>query len=111
MAGISGKVNWRAISSGDRNIIIESVKQAISKSDGYILNFQLFSDLALSLTIEIEEKQIPALYQALSPLLNLIEPLPANLNSHSEKEWWVLMNITFSQGTGDVSQEVPMVPG
>ena len=54
------KLSWRIFSNEDRNIVIEAVKTAISTSNGCIVNYSMFSDLAMALSIEIEEKEILA---------------------------------------------------
>ena len=36
--------------------------------------------------------------------------LPDDLDSGSEKEWWLLIHLTFGSGTGDFKVEVPAVP-
>lgn len=111
MSRVKNKLNWQAYSNKERIKIIESIKETISKSDGYIINFTLFSDLALSLNIEIEENKISDLHSELSKFIKISEPLPDNLNLNSSKEWWILMNISFSKGKGDLKVEIPNVPG
>ena len=111
MSRVKNKLNWQAYSNKERIKIIESIKETISKSDGYIINFTLFSDLALSLNIEIEENKISDLHSELSKFIKISESLPDNLNLNSSKEWWILMNISFSKGKGDLKVEIPNVPG
>ena len=105
------KLNWEAFSSKDRNKVIEEVKNCISTHDGYILNFNLFSDLALSLSIEIEEKKIPALLKALSYVITIDDFISKKIKLDSKKEWLIFMNISFSQGKGVLKREIPSVPG
>ena len=52
------KLTWELFSNEDRTKVIEAVKNAISSSDGCIINFNMFSDLAFALSIEIEENRI-----------------------------------------------------
>jgi len=47
------KLFWEAYSNGDRNKTIDLVKEVILKNDGYLINYMMFSDLAISLRIEI----------------------------------------------------------
>ena len=105
------KVNWKAISTGNRNAVIEYCKTAITEREGCILNFQLFSDLALSLVIEIEEKYLTDLYETLSQVASISESPPDGLDLHSEASYWVLIHISFSRGKGELEIEVPEVPG
>ena len=111
MARVLKKINWEAFSNKDRNEAIDELKSNISKSGGYIINFTLFSDLALSLTIEIEEKNILDLYKKIGETLKISEPEPENLDNNSNKDWWVLMNISFSKGKGDLKVDIPAIPG
>lgn len=105
------KLNWQAYSSVDRNQIIEKIKDAISISDGYIMNFNVFSDIALSLSIEIKENAIKKLHNALSNILKVSDLDIENINLGSRKEWLIFINISFSNGTGNLKRKIPSVPG
>ena len=111
MSRIRNKLNWQAISSKERYAALEELKTTISQSGGYITNFKMFSDLALSLTIEIEEGRIPRLYTNLCKTLRIEEQLDEDININSVKEWWILMHVSFSKGTGNLRIAVPAVPG
>ena len=78
-------------------------------SEGFILNFNMFSDLALTLCIEIEEQNINTLYQNLDKIVTLssFEDKPTK----SKKEGIVYLNVTFNKGTGKLKQIIPSVPG
>lgn len=104
-------LRWQAFSNQDRNSVLDAVKEAISASDGCILHFNMFSDLGISLCIEIEENKIIALHQSLGLLLNVSKLEPTELNPESKKERLVFMNISFGQGKGRLKKEVPNVPG
>lgn len=105
------KLNWQAYSVNDRNETIEKVKEAISRNDGYILNFNMFSDLALSLHIEIEENRIIDLHSALKGIIKLSDIDVEKILGTSRKEWFVFLNISFSKGKGELKTKVPAVPG
>lgn len=105
------KLNWQAFSNDERNKVIEELKEIISNNDGYIINFNMFSDLALSLNIEIEENRILELYKALTHILNVSDFDTKNINFESRKEWLIFMNISFSIGKGELKKEIPSVPG
>jgi len=95
----------------ERNKAIEELKGIISNNGGFIINSNFFSDLALSLTIEIEEKDILKLHSTIEESMKISESGLENLNAKSKAEWWIFLNITFSQGTGDLKTDVPNVPG
>jgi hypothetical protein len=104
------KLSWQAFSNGDRNTIIESVKNAISSNDGCIMNFNMFSDLALSLSIEIEAYKAKELYKSFSEILSINDDENA-INSESKKELLIFMNISFGKGKGTLKSQIPAVPG
>ena len=111
MAGVKNKLNWQAFSSDERNKVIELLKSTISRNGGYIIHFNIFSDLALSLNVEIEESNISKLYKELSKIIKISEPEPEIINTKSESEWWILMNISLSKGNGKLKVKIPNVPG
>jgi hypothetical protein len=75
------------------------------------LNSNFFSDLALSLTIEIEEKHIASLYTRLKEAMNISTFDFDNIDRQSQKEWWIFLNITFTRGKGDLKIATRDVPG
>ena len=105
------KLNWQAYSNADRNKIIEEVKDSISKNDGCIMNFNMYSDLALTLCIEIEEYKIIGLHKTLSCKLTVSDFDVENINLDSKKEWLIFLNMSFNKGTGNLKTMIPAVPG
>lgn len=101
---MKSKLSWAAYSNSDRNKIIESVKTTISKNDGYIINFNMFSDLAMSISIEIEENKIQTLHKDLSLIVGISEIESDNFNLNSKKEWLIFMNISFGKGKGGLKK-------
>lgn len=71
----------------------------------------MFSDFALSLILEIEEQRIESLYKDISAKMEILETIPENTNNDFKKEWWILINVSFSSGKGELKVEVPGVPG
>ena len=108
---MKNKLNWNIFSDQDRNKTINDLKVTISSSGGFIVNSNFFSDLALSLTVEIEEKDIARLYSKLNETMSIEEVSFENMSDTSVKEWWIFLNITFVSGKGDLKIEVPEVPG
>ena len=104
------KLSWQVFSNDDRNEVIEAVKNTISNSGGCIMNFNMFSDLALTLSIELEENKIQTLHKALSLVVNISEFELHDLNLESKKEWIIFMNISFGSGKGELKHEIPEVP-
>lgn len=105
------KLSWEAFTDHSRIQAIEEVKDVISINGGCIVNFSMFSDLALSLSIEIEENRIFGLYKTLSSILKISGFDIKNINSESAKERLIFLNISFSSGRGELKNEIPDVPG
>ena len=78
---MKNKLNWQLLSSRERHSAIEALKATISHNDGYILNFRMFSDLALSLQVEIEEQNILSLYSEINEEMRILDQQPENLQS------------------------------
>ena len=105
------KLNWQGHTSTGRQNAIEQIKQVISSCGGSIMNFNVFSDLAMALSIEIEENEIPGLYDSLGKYLILSEFDPSVIKLDSQREWYIFLNISFSSGKGNLKTEIPEVPG
>jgi hypothetical protein len=99
---------WNGISKDER---IKSISEITTIIDKYaaIINFQRFSDISLSLVIEIEENKLNDLYKRLEEVM-FIKGLDIAM-SDSTTECIILFNITFTKGTGDMKYEVPNIPG
>jgi len=105
------KLNWQAYTNRNRTEVLEAVKEAVNRHNGYIIAFNRFSDLALSLSMEVEAQNIPGLFKAIQQLVRLSGPLPDDGASFAHQEWLVLLHISFAKGKGDLEIEVPAVPG
>ena len=99
---------WAGFSVDERHAAIDGIRSVVSRF-GDIVDARLFSDLSLSLTIEIQELKMDGLYDELSKIIGL--PEPKYQNSTSTKERTLYLNITFAKGTGNLKREVPAVPG
>ena len=61
--------------------------------------------------VEIEERNILALYTAISDRMGISGLNPDIINQNSKKEWWILINLSFEKGKGRLEIEIPRVPG
>jgi len=95
---------WTAYSNHERHSIIDAIKRVVANY-GDIVDFKLFSDISLTIVIEIEEFKIDNLYDEL--MNNLGMDKFEYLNSISKKERKVYLNITFTQGSGNLIIETP----
>lgn len=99
---------WTGFSDDERHSAINKIQRVISKY-GDLVDIHLFSDISLSMTIEIEEFKIDRLYDELTKIIRVQKP--EYLNSISKKERTLYINITFAKGTGNLKIEVPSIPG
>lgn len=99
---------WTGYSNEERHLAINKIQAIIAKY-GNLVDFKLFSDISLSMTIEIEEFKIDELYAELDKNIGINNF--DLLNSISKIERTVLLNITFIKGSGKLIIEVPSVPG
>ena len=99
---------WTGYSAQDRYATISLLQAAVAPF-GDIIGFQPFSDLALTVTIELPERNIDALYEALSSVAGM-DPAPSTA-SVSGRERTIYFHINFARGTGNLQTETPAVPG
>ena len=102
------KFFWIGFSNDERHSAINEIQNVISKY-GCVVDFHLFSDIAISMTIEIDEFKIDILHDELTKIIGIQKF--EYLNSNSKEERIVYLNITFAKGTGKLKIEVPSVPG
>ena len=101
--------NWIGMTNANRHEAIIRIKNLIHTNNGSIIAFNRFSDLMLSLTVEINEQNLEKLNGGLENIMNITK-FEDNQNV-ANKECLLLINITFGKGTGDLKVEVPKVPG
>lgn len=99
---------WKGYSNEERLSLIITIKEVVGKY-GDIVDFKLFSDLSLTMVIEIEACYIDKLYNEL--VENIRMDKFEYLHSIARKERTIYFNITFTKGTGNLIIEVPAVPG
>ena len=101
------KLYWKGICHDERIKAIREITAIVDKH-GTILNFQKFSDVILSLVIEIEPKKLSLLYKCLGEIM-LIEGLDKKTSEFSGGTI-LFLQVTFAQSTGDLEIEVPNIP-
>jgi len=87
---------------------MERLKSSVSRF-GDIIEFKMFSDISISLVIEISENKMERLYLDLKTYLS-IDDFKFE-NTQNMLEVTVYLNLSFSNGTGGLMQEIPAVPG
>lgn len=99
---------WTGYCNADRMIAISEIEKIVS-GYGYIVDFRQFSDISITIVIELEESKVDLLYLALSRYMSMNDFEP--INSDSTVECSVFLNTSFASGTGDLRIEIPAVPG
>ena len=99
---------WVGYCEQDRLSWTPQVARVIN-SYGAIVNTNFFSDLAISFIIEVSADQIQALYANLKEYIHLedVNGFPAS----GSYECTVLLNLSFTNGSGNLKIETPSVPG
>lgn len=99
---------WTGYCNHERIVATSEIEKIIN-SYGYITDFKQFSDISLSIMIELEEFKIDNLFNALKSYMSLNDF--EKINSFSNRERLIFLNITFVKGTGDLRIEIPAIPG
>ena len=101
------KYFWRAITAKERIEAIPAITAAIGKY-AILLQFQRFSDISLSLVLELPENQLGNLHEELMSLMSVEAP---ELPSHGlPSECILLLQVDFAKGTGELVIENPNLP-
>lgn len=99
------RIYWNGLSNDERYTAISETVSVINKY-GTIANFLRFSDLSMGLSIEIEESCVEKLYAELGEKIYLTKT-EQDIDPSAHGECLVMLNLTFTQGTGDLEIENP----
>lgn len=88
-----GNIFFTGYCNDERHKAISEIQNAVSKY-GDIIDFKFFSDISLSMVIEIKELKIDELYNDLRNKLDMNKF--EYMNSISQKERTIYLNITFA---------------
>jgi hypothetical protein len=102
------KYYWTAFCKRNRYIAIDHIVQIIN-THGAVTDSKMFSDLSLSLIIEIEARQIAPLYAELGAYIDLSDTEVVKTDATVER--MILLSVNFTRGKGNLKIEVPAVPG
>lgn len=102
------RIFWKGYTSKERNALLEEIKEMLLPV-GFITDFHFFSDLSITLEIDIRGSQLPDLKTGLEKILNLEAGIPEA--ALSEGNLLLFLNISFVKGTGNEKHIVPAVPG
>lgn len=106
-----------ATTKAERHSVIESVKDAIASSGGWILDFKQFSNLSAFISFELPQKNLVAFQDEASKIglrlnessLLAISKLAGQPTAPAELQ--TTLQITFIHDEPDLRIPVPMIPG
>jgi len=99
---------WTGYCKENRIVATEKIAAIISEF-GCLLSANMFSDLSTSFVMEVDSKKINALSKALNKYIRFEDQ--GIIGSASNEEVIIMLNVTFTKGTGNLKIEVPSVPG
>ncbi|GAB5556902.1 MAG: hypothetical protein SchgKO_11150 [Schleiferiaceae bacterium] len=97
---------WTAYCRESRFVAVHKVEDIVGEF-GFITDFKQFSDVSISIKIEIEENRIQEMYHALNGYIEMNPPGEEYSDSPRERNLYI--NITFTQSEGNVRRDVPQV--
>ncbi|MBD0825224.1 hypothetical protein [Aestuariibaculum marinum] len=97
---------WKGYCNESKFIALDKINRIINNY-GDIVDIKQFSDISITLKVELEELQIDRLYSDLKDYIKLDEF--ENMNSKSTRERTIFINISFASAKGNVKIEVPYV--
>jgi hypothetical protein len=104
-----------AIVRGERHAGLSAARDAIGATGGWVLDVELFGDMAACLRLEVPSGSAVALAEALAAGgVDLDAPsraVLADLASHADIDAPGTLSLTFAQGRGDLRLTKPAVPG
>lgn len=97
-------MHWTAYTGQTRFSTLQNIEEIINHH-GMILDFKEFSDLSMGLQIEVNPGETDRMHEELTKILDFDEPIETNPGV------LVYLNLNFSDGTGNMKNEIPAVPG
>jgi hypothetical protein len=102
------RIYWTGYCRTERVAAIHQLEAAVQPF-GFITDFKRFSDVALTVFIELPTNKIEPLYEALGQIMEMKEWETTETTSTQTCE--IALELNFSSGTGQLSISTPSVPG
>ncbi len=100
-------VSWQGFTHRNRQVIINEIKDIILRSEGFLINHQMYSDLAINFIIEIDVKYLSELKGKLDKIVPTEGKIPIEEGSNCR----LSLTISFAKGSGDLKHIIADVPG
>lgn len=110
------RIHLQGVTGGVRHSVIDELREVIGNAGGWIVDFHLFSNLAISLIFELERSRLTSLIDQFERIdIRLsdasIEILSDPDRHAGEGDLRVLFNLAFQNGDGDLRTPIPAIPG
>lgn len=99
---------WTGVTGKERYQAIKDIETCVGEY-GFITEFKQFSDLDINICIEVETVKLKALFKALELVIHLDQD-ESTVNTAKDSQI-VYLHLSFLQGRGNLTTEVPAVPG
>lgn len=102
------RVYWTGYCHNERISAIQKLETAVQPF-GFITDFRRFSDVAITVFIELPGNQLEQLYTELNSIMDMKEWEPDN--NTPTKPCEIALEINFGAASGRLSIDTPAVPG
>ncbi len=109
---------FSGITNKDRHQVIADVSKAISSNGGWIVNHEMYSNIAVMIRFNIEPKELAGWREGICVAGVRLDPetiqtLEDRINHETDRDEEVAcsLNVTFIHNEPDVRQPIPAVPG
>ncbi|HSR37641.1 MAG TPA: hypothetical protein VLL95_01905 [Phnomibacter sp.] len=102
------RIYWTGYCLGERMSVIQQVENVIQPF-GFITDFKRFSDVALTLIIELPAGHLEQLYLELTAIMEMKEWKPGE--DTTAKHCEIALEINFGSASGQLTIDTPAVPG
>ncbi len=99
-------VKLNTITSVERNLAVSSVRTAISKHQGWIVDHTFLSNMAATIIFEIPSNEIFGFVDNLKDQKILIK-IESSYPENSVEDVRVIMSLTFIHNESDLKRDVP----
>jgi hypothetical protein len=106
----SKRICLQAVTRAERHLMVEAVSAAIGSCGGWVLDFNLFSNIAISIAFEIPAGQWDCLVERFAKLDWRLDQPPAGLDDRPG-DLSVSLHLTFIHNEGDLRRPIPSIPG
>ena len=105
------KFRLQAYTSDNRHLTIDQIQKLINRYDGFLMNHRMYSDLQMSMYVEMKEYRLLNFYHNLCKQFRISGFDIKNFDPHSRKTCRIYLNVYFIKGVGKLKVRVPRVPG